>query len=212
MSERDKVEEFISYGINDKITLKECIENELLIILLSLPSIIIGVIYNISGILGLLPIALYLMFVVKLKKGKVIEGIFCILHNGVFSVCISFIFALAGIQIVLIAFQKQFRIVALCIAAAGYILVGLLYKYMFIQMATKKNISKKKSRVRIAACVGAILGYYLARTFLNGMDTGKALKLLCILFFSLSYLTLIGIINIFKFLYLNKQNKKDKVK
>lgn len=211
MSEKDKFEEYISYGINDKITLKECIENELLIILLSLPTIIVGTTYNMSGIIGLLPITLYPIFVFKLKKGKIIEGIFCILHNGVFSVCISFIFALAGIEIVINVFQRQFIIIVICIVATGYVLAGLFYKFMFKQMAIRGN-KKKKSRVKISACVGAILGYYMARTFLNGIDTRKALELLCIICFSLSYLTLIGIINIFKFQYLEKQNKKDEDK
>ncbi len=40
MSERDKYEEFISYGINDKISAKECIKNKFIIMLFSLPLII----------------------------------------------------------------------------------------------------------------------------------------------------------------------------
>lgn len=209
MSERDKVEEFISYGINDKITLKECIKNELLIILLSLPSIIIGETYNISGIFGLLPIVLYPIFAVKLKNGKTIEGIYCILHNGVISLCISFIFAWIGIEIVLNSFQRKFWIIVICIVITGYILAGLLYKFLFVRMVTKRHFNKRKSRVKISASVGAILGYCLARTFLKDMDTRKALVLVCILCFSLSYLTLIGIINIFRFQCLEKQNKSD---
>lgn len=66
--------------------------------------------------------------------------------------------------------------------------------------------------MKIASSLGAILGYYGARTFLKGIGTIKALEIVCVICFLLSYLTLIGIINIFKYQYLKKQNKKDKDK
>ncbi len=76
----------------------------------------------------------------------------------------------------------------------------------------KKHTNEKKAKVEISASLGAILGYYGARTFLKDIGTVKALEIVCILCFLLSYLTLIGIINIFKFQYLKKKNKKDKDK
>lgn len=213
MSERDKYEEFVSYGINNKISVKECIKNESIIILFSLPLIIMGVTYNICGVLGIIPIVLYPIFVSKLKKGQTIEGIFCILHSGVFLGCISFLFALAGIGLALKIFQGQLRIIVICIVGAGYVLAGLLYKFMFIKMVEgKKYTNGKKAKVEISASLGAILGYYGARTFLKDIGPVKALEIVCVLCFLLSYLTLIGIINIFKFQYLKKQNKKDKDK
>lgn len=213
MSERDKFEEYISYGINNKIPMKECIKNELLIILFSLPSIIIGVTYNISGILGVLPIVLYPIFVIKIKKKQKFEGAFCILHNGILAGCISFIFALAGIEIVLIIFQGQLRIIVIGIVGAGYVLAGLLYRRMFIKKVEgKKHTNEKKAKVKISSSIGAILGYFGARTFLKDIDQRKALELLCVICFFLSFLTSIGITNIFRFQYLEKQNKRSKAK
>lgn len=213
MSERDKFEEYISYGVNDKITLKECVKNELLIILFSLPSIIIGVTYNISGILGVLPVVLYPIFVIKLKKKQKIEGTFCILHNGILAGCISFIFALAGIEIVLNIFQGQLRIIVIGIVGVGYVLVGLLYRLMFIKKVEgKKHINEKKAKVKISSSIGAILGYFGARPFLKGIDQRKGLELVCVICFFLSFLSLIGITNIFRFQYIEKQNKKGKAK
>lgn len=47
----------------------------------------------------------------------------------------------------------------------------------------------------------------MARTFLNDISNQKAMELLCILCFFLSYLMLIGIFNIYKFRYLMKHQE-----
>lgn len=52
-----------------------------------------------------------------------------------------------------------------------------------------------------------ILGVAVARTFLNDISNRKAWEILCILCFFLSYLTLIGIFNIYKYRYLMKHQE-----
>ena len=73
VTDREKFEEYMSYGVNEKISVKKCLENELLLLLFSLPSIILGVKNNIFWIIGILPVLVYLVFVVKFQKGRALE-------------------------------------------------------------------------------------------------------------------------------------------
>lgn len=208
MEENESFEEYMLYGIKEKISLKKCVENEILIILFSLPSIIIGVRSNILGMLVFLPIIFYLIFIFKSKKGQTIEGVWYILHNGVFSGCFSFIFALTGIEILFYLFEGKERRIVICMISLGYFFVILLYSYIIKKLMIKKdycNTRKVKGKLFFILC--GILGITVARVFLNAMDTRKALELLCIFCFFLSYLTLIGIFNIFKFQYLVKHQE-----
>lgn len=208
MPEKENYEAYMLYGIKENISFKKCIENEILIILLSLPSIIIGVKDNILGLLGILPIVFYFIFILKLKKGQVIEGIKYILHNGVFALCLSFVFGLAGMEILLYLFKGKERIIAISLIGIGYILVILLYSYIIRKLIEKKNYSnvkKAKGSSLLALC--GVLGITVARVFLNDMDTRTAMQLLCILCFFMSYLVLLGIFNIVKFQYLTKHKE-----
>lgn len=205
MVEREKFDEYMLYGIKEKITLKKCIENEILILLFSLPSFFIGAGGILSWVLGALPFILYFIFIVKFQKARTIEGTFYILHNGVFAGCFSFIFALTGIEILLYLFQGKARNVVICIASIGYIVIILLYSYLIKKIIERKDCNgTKKVKGRIFFTLFGVLGITVARTFFDGMDTRKAMELLCVLCFFLSYVTLIGIFNIFKFLYLVK--------
>lgn len=208
MKEKENFKEYMLYGIKEKIAFKECVKNEILIILFSLPSIIIGVVDNVFGLLGILPIIFYLMFIYKLKKGQTIEGIRYILHNGVLSICFSFLFGLAGIEILLYLFEEKARVIVISAIVIGYILIILLYIYIIRKSIEKKNCSNtKKTKGGLFFTLCGIFGITVARVFLSDIDTRKAMELLCILCFFLSYLTLIGIFNIFKFQYLVKHKE-----
>lgn len=208
MSEREKFEEYMLCGIKEKNTLKECIENELLILFFSALSIVIGAKHIALWALDILPLIFYPIFIIKYKKGRAIEGPLYLLHNGVFSGCISFVLEVMSIAIVFDLFHGKTRNIVVCIIIAGYISAILLYIHIFKKIINEKDYKKaKRSKVGLASSLGGVFGISVART-LNNIDSRKVLELLCILCFFASCLTLIGIFNIFKFQYLDKQNKK----
>ena len=196
------------YGTDEKIPIKKCIEYELLLILFSLLfiiSIFLGVTNNVLGMLVILPAILYPVFILKAKKGKAIEGFFCILHHGIFGVCFSFLFALSGMEIVLYLFQGKERVFILCIAGAGYILSALSW-FCLMRIAIKKMDSSKTKKVNgsIPFAIFGVLGIIVAKVILKDMDQEKGMKLLCVICFFLSYLCVCSIFLIYKFLYLVK--------
>lgn len=208
MEKKEKLEENMLYGKNEKMTLKKCINNELSLIIFSLPLLIMGVTYNTLGLLGVLPLIFYPLFIylIKYKKGKTIEGAVYLLHNGVLSLGSSFIFVLTGIEIILFLFEGRTRIILIYIAVMVYILIIFLCRLLQERVLKKKNV--KKGNVKFSACIGAILGYFGARAFLKDIDQRKALELICFLCFSLSYISLLGIFNIFKYQNIEKWHRK----
>lgn len=91
--EKENINAFMLYGINGKVTTDECIKNEIIIIFLSVLLIVIGVKKSIIFfILGVVPILSYLVSIIKLKsaskkpgkKEVTIDGVFFILHSGIF--------------------------------------------------------------------------------------------------------------------------------
>lgn len=88
--------------------------------------------------LGAVPILAYLLVVVKLRptdknpseKEGMEEGIFYILHNGVFLVCLSYIFGLASIEAIFHLVDENDRAAMMVILVIGYIIVIALYNYM----------------------------------------------------------------------------------
>lgn len=212
MSEREKFEEYMLYGIKEKITLKKCIKNELCVIFFSLLSLAVAQGHIALWLLNALPIILYPIFAIKYKKRQTVEGALFILHNGVLAICLSFIFTLMSIQIVFNLYQGRIRNILVCIIIVAYAVFALLYMHIYKKIVKEKNYNNaKKSQVRLFACLGGILGINMART-LSSIDPRKLMEVLCILCFFASCLTLSGIFNIFKFQYLEKQHKKDKDK
>lgn len=208
MRENDNLEEYMLYGVSEKMTLKKYIDNELTLIIFSVPLLIMGVTYNILGLFGVLPLIFYPLFIylIRCKKGKTIEGATYLLHNGVLSLGSSFIFALSGIEIILFLFEGRTRIILICIASIAYILVIFLCSLLQEKILKKK--SAKRGNVKISACIGAIVGFFVARALLKDIDKRKALELISFLYFSISYISLLGIFNIFKYQHIEKWRKK----
>ncbi len=113
---------------------------------------------------------------------------------------------LTGIEIILLLFEGRTRIILICIAVMVYILIIFLCRLLQERVLKKKNV--KKGNVKFSACIGAILGYFGARAFLKDIDQRKALELICFLCFSLSYISLLGIFNIFKYQHIQKWHRK----
>lgn len=204
----ENFEKFILQGIEERISFRKCIENEMLIILFSLPLIVIERRNYIFLLLCLLPAILYLIFVIKVGKGKAIEGVQYILHNGVFSGSISLVFGLIGIDILIHLFSGKERNIIICVVSTGYVLMAILYGYIIKKLISMKEYnSLKNTNRRISFILCGIFGGVVARTFLNDISNQKAMELLCILCFFLSFLTLIGIFNIYKFRYLVKHQE-----
>ncbi len=204
----ENFEKFILQGIEERISFRKCIENEMLIVLFSLPLIVIERRNYIFLLLCLLPAILHLIFIIKVGKGRAIEGVQYILYNGVFSGSVSLLFGLIGIDILIYLFSGKERTIMICVVCAGYVLMAILYTYIIKRLINMKEYNNlKNTNRRISFILCGVLGGVVARTFLNDISNQKALELLCILCFFLSFLTLIGIFNIHKFRYLVKHQE-----
>ena len=206
MSDKEEFEKYILYGIEKEIYLWECIENEILLLIFFAFFLIIDIVLErrdyVLRILFILPALFYFISVLKLKKGKRIGGANYILHDGILSGCLSFLFGLIGFIMLFSVFEGKERIIMSCIAGAGYILAGILIGYFINRSIRKKKYSRKTGGIAISSTSGALFGISFAKTFLKGMDNKTATGIVCILLFFLSYLTLIGIGSIFKYQYI----------
>ena len=211
--EKENFKKYMLYGLDGKTPFDQCIKNEIVVILLSVLLIYIGIMQSIIFlILGLVPVLAYLIFIIKLKSAnkklygndQVIEGVYYILNMGIYSVCLSYIFALAGIEIIYDIFNEKERITAISIIIAGYIIVIFLYKCMIRKLIERNAYggSTKKLKGGLFFALFGVLGMSTGRILVNVVDYKSAGEIGSIIFLFLSYLCLIGIFNITKYKYL----------
>lgn len=212
MQERDKVKNLSSES-KVKNTFKECLESELVIFIVSLMSFVVGFEYVVMWILNVIPLISYPLFIIYYKKRHRMKGPIYLLHNGIFSGCISFIFLLMSISLALGLVQGKTRNIILCVMIAGYAVAVFVFVHVLRKIVAEKDSPKaKKSKVRLASGLGAVFGISIART-LNSIDTKIFIEFLCILCFFASCLTLIGLFNIFKYQDLAEHNEShDEIK
>lgn len=190
--------------LQGKISIKKCVENEILILLFSLPVIVIE-----RGNIGLLvlcilPALSYLISIVKLTKGKEIEGPHYILHNGILAGCFTVIFALDGLEVLLYLFSGTERILAIFIVSVGYVFVITVWGIIIRQYRKKEYRKAKKIRGRSFFALSGVTGILVGRALLKNIDNRTALEIVCVCCFVVSYLSLGGVFNIFQFQYIKK--------
>ena len=213
MSEKEEFEKFILYGVEREIYFKKCIKNEMLLILPFCYFFVIEIISErrdyVFLTLCLLPALFHLISAVKLKKEDRIVGIYYILYNGIVAGCFSFLFGLIGFEILIHLFSGKEQIIMLCIASAGYIFVIILLSYILRQLIKKRKYSMQKGGTEtVFLCVlSGACGGIVAKIFLKDADNGTAIGIVCMLSFFLSYLSLIGIVNILKYQYIVRHSK-----
>lgn len=211
--EKENFKKYMLYGLEEKTTFDKCIKNEIVIILLSALLIYIGVKKSIIFfILGLIPILVYLISIIKLKSANkklygrdgTIEGVYYIFHAGIYLVCLSYIFALAGIEIIYYVFNENERITIISIIIIGYIVVIFLYNCMVRKLIERNAYggSAKKLKGGLFFSLFGLLGISTGRILFKMVDYRSSGEIGCILFLFLSYLCLIGIFNITKYKYL----------
>lgn len=211
MSDKEEFEKFILYGIEGEILFKKCIENEIVLVLFFLLAYAVEIISERRNYVFLavcvLPAIFYLISVITLGKGKRIAGIQYILQNGILVGGFSLLFGAIGFEILLCLFGGKERIIMICIAGIGYIFAIVLWGITIKQLIKKKKYSQQKGgtgTVSLWALGGSIIGVTVGRSFLKNVDNGTAMGIICMLFFFVSYLSLIGIVNIFKYQYIVK--------
>lgn len=95
----------------------------------------------------------------KSIRDHIKDGIRYILHEGVSSLCFSFIFGLLGIELLLYLFEGKERAIVISVIGMGYILVIILYNYIFRKLIKRNDFSNtKKTNVRLFSTLGGILG------------------------------------------------------
>lgn len=203
-------EQFILYGSEGSISVQKCIENEMLLMFFSLPLVMIERCNYIFLLLALLPAGLYLFFLIKVGKGKSIEGIQCILHHGVFAVSFSLLFGLIGIDILIHLFDGKERNILICAVIVGYVLMTIFCMCIIRKYLRMKNCNGlKKANRNISFTLCGVLGMSVAKTFLQvqDIDNQQALETVCIICFFISYVCILGIFNLYKYRYLIKHKE-----
>lgn len=210
MMEKDKIEQFMVYGIENKISLKEVIRNEMVFLFISLILIFAesqGLGLGFFMILILLPTFFYPIscIVIVIKKGRAIEGTAYFLHNGIYTACFSFFWAVIGMAWMFSLFSGRERIVGISIFLIGYFVSLFLWFFIIKRSITKtnnKNSNKMLGGISIPIC--ALSGISLGRIFFKGMDQDSAKKIFCCLCFFISYLCTIGLGSFIKYHYIMK--------
>lgn len=212
MSELENIKKYMLLGSELPITLKKCTEYEILLIVLSLPPIgfiIIDGRYYFFSCLYLLPIVLNLICAIKLKKGRVISGVSCILYNGIYAGCMSFVCALIGIEMmILFLFAGIELAVMIGLVCAGYFVMLKLCSHIFRKQIEKikGNGIKRDERWMPIALFGS-LGIATGKMIAKVVDNKTVAAMASICFIFLSYVSLIGAGNILKYRYI--MNHKD---
>lgn len=202
--EKENINAYMLYEIDGDITVKECIKNEIFLLFFSALSICLGMGNIIFIILNIVPIVVYGISVFKLKDEYIIEGVYYILHNGIFAVCVSYIFAMISLELASCSFDGVERNLMIYIMVLGYVVFILLYRHI-IRKNIKKNVyggEKEKIKGAPFFAAFAVLGIIVSRIFFKNMDERSGTRVACILCFFMSYIFLIGIFNIFKYKYL----------
>lgn len=210
LSDQEEFEKYILFGIGEGISFKECFENEVIFSLFFVMHLFIDVVLerqnHVFLTLYFLPLPFYFISVLIMKKGKRIEGALCTLHNGIMGGCFSYLFGLIGFEMLIHLFDGKERSIIICMAGAGYILGSILWGYITNRQIKKKKYSQKKVGIGSASLYSscALLGMSFARTFLKDLDNGTVRRIVCVLCFFISYLLLISIGNILKYMYIVK--------
>ncbi len=205
MSEQENLKKYMLLGIENTTSFKECMKYQILIILMSLPLIAFNIILKKYLLLVVcsLPIFIHPFCIFKLIKNKKIEGVKEILYSGIMLCCMSFIFALGGIETLIYLFDGKERIILICMVCVSYVLVLKLYEYTIKRQIDKMSDNKtQKSKIWIPFTLCGALGISAARTFFKDADNETLLVVIFIGCMILSYLFLIGIAFLFKYRYI----------
>lgn len=205
MSEQENLKKYMLLGIENITSLKECIKCEILIILLSLPCIVFNIFEKkyLLLFLSLLPAVIHLLSVIKLMSSKKIEGVREILYSGIFLCCMSFIFALGGIEILLYLFTGKERVIMVSMVCVSYILVIKFYEYTIRKQIDKMDDNNaKRNWIWMPFTLFGVLGMSVAKAFVKYADNRTLLVFLFICCMILSYLCLSGIVLFLKYRYI----------
>lgn len=195
---------FLLYGFSNTFKKKECIKNLILQLLLSIPLVIVDRRSWISIIYFVAPF-IYFIYVWKVRKIKIISGYKLFLHNGIMSSCMTAEFALIGIRILVYLVPNTKRALAVILVIICYVFLELIYIGIVRFLIIKEAYSKVgKTNLGLSVTFAGIMGICIARTFMQDMSNRQAFKIICILSFFLSGITLLGSLNIFKYNYCMK--------
>ncbi len=206
--DKDEFREFIIRGIEGSMSKKDCIENVILLLFFSLPSIILGRNNIILIILALLPTIICIVDIVKTMENGVIKGKFYILYLGILSTSFSLVCATGGIWTLIFLVEEKNRWFAMVFVVAGYILAFVLYGCLTIYLIKKKAYSRMKyTNGTISATLFGVLGISTAKIFMGKVKAVSPLEVICICAFFLSLLFLLGMGNLYKFWYIQTHDE-----
>ena len=205
---KDRIEQLMLNGIENKISFKEFIKNEMLILFCTFLFIFVAY-KSFLMILVLLPAIFYTISYIVIKRGEAIEGVTVFLYEGIFFVCFSFLWAVAGMALLFSSFSGKERIAVICIALIGYVASQFLFVLMIKRSIAKTTDNKTDNKLNkmlagIPITLFGAFGMSLGRTFLKDLDSNLAMKIGCSLCFLISYAFSIGTIYFFKYRYIMK--------
>lgn len=209
MMEKDNIKKYMLYKIEEETVFIECIKNELAILLFSALVIVFSMKNIVFIILDILPSIVYLITVLRLHEEGTIKGISNILHNGIFALCLSYIFAMSSLELVFYLFEGGERGFVIGMIVLGDVVVILLFRRIIKKNIEKNVFAGEKENVNAKGipAVAAFLGMVAGKVFLKNRDERIGMKVACICCLFISFVCLTGIFEISKYRYLVKHKE-----
>jgi len=190
---------------------KEWIKSIIFYTVFLFPSIFAGKISIIAILSCVGVLLLYAIGVHRLFDGNgIIKGHNIFLCYAIDAICLTCTFLIPGFRIQLLITPEKYKWLVIILILLGVIVLIGIYALIVKQLTQKGAYSKVKTVQRnISFAFFGVLGMVFARFFLNSVQlTGQAIiQIVVILLFVLSGLSLLGVINLYKY-YAIKSNKE----
>lgn len=207
MVEKENIKIYMLHDIKEETVFMECIKNELAILLFTALVFVFSMKNIVFIILGILPSIVYLITVLSLHEEGTVKGISNILHNGIFALCASCIFAVLSLELVFRLFEEGERGLVIGMIVLGDIVTILLFRHIVKKNIEKNVFAGEKEKVRGIPAVAAFLGMIAGKVFLKNEDERIGMKVACIISLLISFVFLTGVFEISKYKYLVKHKE-----
>lgn len=199
----EKFVEFLRYGLSQPVKKKDIFIMNFLMMFFSLIITIADGYISLKW--GIPSTIIVVMSVILTYTKEDVKGSKIFFIYGVLGVGLTLIFCLTGIRFMFFALDKKDHFTFISILFALYVMVIGIYVYI-IRSLIKKGAYKEtgKTNGKLSVTIVAVGGISIAKTFSNSAGYERSMQIASICFFTLSFMTVIGIFGFFKYYYLRK--------
>lgn len=139
-----------------------------------------------------------------------VKGSKIFLVYGAWGSCFTLIFGLFGVRVLLPVLDKKKHFIFISILIIAYIMVTVMY-ISIIKHLIKKGAYKetRKTNGKMLCTIAGVGGISLAKTFVNSAGYERTIQIASICAFLMSFLSLLGVFNFYKYFYLKKLGELD---